>query len=119
MTYPSTPELDKLRETMELQEFTQRLGEVLDSTEGFEGFVLAEWVPDSCRSCGGTGKIYRMRQDDYRKCHRCKGGGDDDEYRILAHRSPSNKNLTALFGLDYDKMEAEREAVLEYIRAGP
>lgn len=112
MTYPSTPELDKLREKLELNEFSQRLGGALDDGP----LVLAEWVPDSCSRCGGEGKIYKMRADEFVTCPRCKETGSDPDHKRLAHRSPSNKNLAALFNLDYDKMEDERTAVLDHIR---
>ena len=99
---------------MELQEFTQRLGEAF---EGMDGFTLAEWVPDRCGRCSGSGEIYNMRKNNYRTCDRCKRTGLDPEVKTLAHRSPSNKNLAAVFGLDYFKMEAERDAVLKYVQA--
>ncbi len=111
--YPPTPELDKLTETFTLAEVTQRLGEALDDTEGF---VLAEWVPDKCHNCGGRGTIYRFDEDDYVDCHLCKTTGIDPKEIALSHRSPSNRNLAVLFGLDHDKMEDERTAVLQYVQ---
>ncbi len=121
MTYPPTPELDKLTETHTLAEFTQRLGEALDDTEGF---VLAEWVPDKCHNCGGRGQIFRfdggLKEELYDDCALCKTSGNDPHEITLAHRSPSNRNLAVLFGLDHDKMEDERTAVLQYVQeAGP
>ncbi len=112
MTYPSTPELDKLQETLALHVFSQQLGEALDNGP----LVLAEWVPDNCRRCSGTGETYHMRKDHYRKCSRCNGTGDDLEDKRLAHRSPSNRNLARLLRLDHDKMEEEREAVLKHVQ---
>lgn len=126
MTYPPTPELDKLTETHTLAEFTQRLGEALDDEKGF---VLAEWVPDKCHNCGGRGTIFRVENahdmatvplmeapglEDI--CGLCVGTGMDPKEITLAHRSPSNRNLAKLFDLDDDKMEDERVAVLQYIR---
>lgn len=129
MTYPPTPELDKLAETHTLAEFTNRLGEALDDEKGF---VLAEWVPDKCHNCGGRGTVLRVesvydmatvplaeapRMDD---CALCQTTGLDPHEITLAHRSPSNKNLAELFGLDYVKMEDERGAVLRYVQeVGP
>jgi hypothetical protein len=113
MTYPETPELDKLKETMELHEFTQRLGEALDGTEDF---VLAAWVPDHCHNCNGNGTIYDTHEGTDWECRRCKGTGTDPKEITLAHRSPSNRNLAILFGLDSTKMEDERDAVLVYVR---
>lgn len=115
MTYPLTPELDKLTETFTLAEVTQRLGEALDDTEGF---VLAEWVPDTCTNCGGGGDEYDIWKNVHNQCSRCEGSGSDPTAITLAHRSPSNKNLAELFGLDDNKMEAERMAVLHYIQEG-
>lgn len=120
VTYPSTPELDKLKETMTLAEFTQRLGEALDATEGF---VLAEWVPDKCHNCGGRGTIFLfdgVDPDAYVDCGLCHKTGLDPHEITLAHRSPSNRNLAKLFDLDDDTMEDERVAVLHYIQeVGP
>ena len=112
MTYPSTPELDKLQETLALHEFSQRLGEALDNGP----LVLASWVPDNCRRCGGGGQLWQWRDDTYRGCDRCNKTGDDPEDKRLGHRSPSNKNLAQLLGLDHDKMEEEREAVLAHVQ---
>ncbi len=114
MAYPKTPELDKLTETFTLTEFTQRLGEALDSKDGF---VLAEWVPYRCRKCGGHGTVYNMRANEDVPCDRCKRTGYDPDEITLAHRSPSNRNLAILFGLDHEKMETEREAVLKHVQA--
>ncbi len=120
MTYPPTPELDKLTETFTLAEVTQRLGEALDDEKGF---VLAEWVPDMCHNCGGRGTIFLFDGDDpdaYVDCGLCHKTGIDPKEITLAHRSPSNKNLAWIFGLDYDKMEVERQAVLRYVQeVGP
>ncbi len=113
MTYPESPELAKLKEKLELQEFTQRLGEALD----YGPLVLAEWVPDNCRRCSGTGQLYQYRKDIYVGCDRCNKTGDDPDDKRLAHRSPSNKNLAILFDLDHNKMEAERDAVLKHVQA--
>ncbi len=129
MIYPKTPELDKLTETFTLAQVTQRLGEALDNTEGF---VMAEWVPDKCHNCGGRGTVYRIesahdmatiplaeapRMDD---CALCQTTGLDPHEITLAHRSPSNRNLAVLFGLDPNKMEDERTAVLQYVQeVGP
>ncbi len=113
MTYPETPELDKLNETLELHEFTQRLGEALDGTDGF---VLAAWVPDFCRRCDGTGELYQFRKHTYVGCNRCNKTGNDPDDRRLAHRSPSNRHLAELLRLDHDKMEDERQAVLAYVQ---
>ncbi len=116
-TYPPTPELDKLTETFTLAEVTQRLGEALDDAEGF---VLAEWVPDICTNCDGHGTIYMMNLNSHVDCLLCKTTGLDPHEITLAHRSPSNRNLAKLFGLDDNKMEAERVAVLQYIQeVGP
>ncbi len=112
MTYPSTPELDKLQETLKLHEFSQRLGEALDNGP----LVLAEWVPDSCSRCSGTGEIYQFRKNTYIGCDRCNKTGDDPDDRRLGHRSPSNRNLARLLGLDHNKMEDEREAVLKHVQ---
>ena len=114
MAYPPTPELDKLSEMMELHEVTQRLGEALDSKDGF---VLAAWVPDLCMNCGGDGEEYDIWKNDHFTCTRCKGSGSDPTAITLAHRSPSNRNLAKLFGLDHEKMEAERDAVLRHVQA--
>ncbi len=113
MSYPSTPELDKLKENLELNEFTQRLGEALDNTDGF---VLAVWVPDACTNCGGDGTIYDIWDDRRNECNRCEGRGIDPTAITLAHRSPSNRNLATLLGLDHNKMEAERDAVLRHVQ---
>lgn len=99
---------------MELQEFTQRLGEAF---EGMEGFALAAWVPDHCGECGGSGEIYQMRKNNYRGCKRCHRTGLDPEHKMLSHRSPSNRNLAELLGLNHEKMEAERDAVLKHVQA--
>jgi hypothetical protein len=109
MTYPNTPELDKLTETFTLAQFTQRLGEALDDEKGF---VLAAWVPDTCTTCGGDGKD--TWEDE--TCTRCSGSGSDPTAITLSHRSPSNRNLATLFGLDHNKMEAERDAVLRHVQ---
>ncbi|KKL80995.1 hypothetical protein LCGC14_1999170 [marine sediment metagenome] len=114
MAYPKTPELDKLSEMMELHEVTQRLGEALDSEDGF---VLAAWVPDLCMNCGGGGEEYDIWKNTHSTCERCKGSGSDPTAITLAHRSPSNRNLAILFGLDHEKMEAERDAVLKHVQA--
>lgn len=115
MSYPATPELDKLTEKMELQEFTQRLGEALDSTDGF---VLAAWVADTCTYCSGYGTVYDMKDNEnFVTCERCHRTGLDPTKVTLAHRSPSNRNLADLMGLDHEKMEAERDAVLEHVQA--
>lgn len=118
VSYPPTPELDRLTETHTLAEFTQRLGEALDDEKGF---VLAEWVPDKCHNCGGRGLVYRPDTDEeFVECGLCAGTGNDPREITLSHRSPSNRNLAKLFGLDADKMEDERIAVLQYIQeAGP
>ena len=111
--YPPTPELDKLTETHTLAEFTQRLGAALDDTEGF---VLAAWVPDTCMNCGGGGEEYDIWKNTHSVCSRCEGSGNDPTSITLSHRSPSNRNLAVLFGLDHDKMEDERTAVLRYVQ---
>ncbi len=113
VSYPLTPELDKLTETFTLAEVTQRLGEALDDAEGF---VLAEWVPDKCHNCGGRGTIYMMNLNQDVDCLLCHTTGLDPHEITLAHRPPSNRNLAVLFGLDHDKMEDERVAVLQFIR---
>ncbi len=113
MAYPKTPELDKLSERMELNEFTQRLGAALDETDGF---VLAAWEPDACTNCGGDGEVYDIWKNRHTKCARCNGSGSDPTAITLSHRSPSNRNLAALFGLDHKKMEAERDAVLRHVQ---
>lgn len=112
--YPDTPELDKLTETFTLAEVTQRLGEALDSQDG--RFVLAAWVPDNCMNCGGDGEVYDIWKNTHSTCSRCKGYGNDPTAIVLSHRSPSNKNLADLFGLDYNKMEDEKSAVLKHVQ---
>ncbi len=114
MKYPNTPELDKLSERVELQEFTQRLGSALDSTDGF---VLAAWVPDICTNCGGDGEVYDIWENTHTECVRCDGSGSDPTAITLSHRSPTNRNLAILFDLDHEKMENERDAVLKYVQA--
>ncbi len=99
---------------MGLHEFSQRLGEALDSTDGF---VLAAWVPDTCMNCGGGGDEYDIWKNTHSQCSRCEGSGTDPTATTLAHRSPSNRNLAELMGLDHEKMEAERDAVLRHVQA--
>lgn len=113
MAYPETPELDKLSERMELQEFTQRLGSALDSTDGF---VLAAWEPATCINCEGNGEEYDIWERTRSQCTRCQGSGGDPTEITLSHRSPSNRNLAMLFDLDHKKMEDERDAVLKHIQ---
>ena len=113
VSYPSTPELDKLTETFTLAEFTQRLGEALD--DGGD-FVLATWVQDTCLNCMGDETFYSIQEDRRIECERCKGTGIDPTAITLSYRSPTNRNLAKLFGLDDDKMEDERTAVLQYIQ---
>lgn len=114
MPYPKTPELDKLSERMELQEFTQQLGEALDDAKGF---TLAAWVPDRCHRCYGLCTTYDIHADEEVTCDRCDGTGNDPDDITLAQRSPSNRNLAELMGLDHEKMEAERDAVLIHVQA--
>ncbi len=114
MKYPDTPELDKLTRTFTLAQFTQRLGEALDDEKGF---VLAAWVSDACMNCLGEGTIYEIWDDRRNECERCEGKGIDPTAITLAHRSPSNRNLAELMGLDHKKMEDERDAVLKHVQA--
>jgi len=115
MTYPDTPELDKLRETMEVQEFTQRLGEAFEGSE--LNLVLARRRASECHKCNGFGEVYNYKDNEDVECDRCLGSGLDPEFTDLEEVGHLNRHLAALMGLDYDKMEAERDAVLKYVQA--
>lgn len=112
----SYPEHEKLHETMELSEFSNRLGAYLDDER--TRFVLAEWGPAACRRCGGSGQVYNMRANEHSECGRCEGSGWDPELKDLSMaRGGLNQNLAEIFDVDYNKLMDEKDQMLTEIRA--
>lgn len=93
-TEPKYPEHEKLRETMQLSEFTQRLGSALDHG------VLDRHENE-----------YQLVKELYNPKLEHPSG----ERHI--HVSNLNEALADLMGIDYDKLMAEKDAMLEEIRS--
>lgn len=89
--YPATPELDRLDEQMALKDFTQLLGEALD-----------------LGTVDKYGRLYRLVLL------------DDDDLDFEERHLPVinlNEALADLFGLDYKKIQDERDAVYQWVSA--
>ena len=98
MEHPGTPELDKL---MKVTEFSQPLGEFMTWLRD-QGVHLRRWMEDDEQVV----MRYRSRQDD--------PGGQG----FWADDPRSTEQLLAdYFQIDLVKAEAERRALLEYMRA--
>ena len=89
MTYPPTPEHDKLQEVMTLSKFSQRLGEALDSG-----------VTDR------HGRPYRLVVLDLDSVH------EERHWNVYN----LNEALADLLGVDYKALMDEKDAVLAYVR---
>jgi len=89
-----TPELDKLRA---IQDKSQTMGEFLDSLSN-QGLYLCEKAPDS----------YGMRTVD-------EMGDEWDSY--IPTMIPVEKLLAGFFGIDLQKVEDEKRAILASIQS--
>ena len=86
---PPTPELDKMAQVRE-DNHTEHIGAFLEDSK----YVLAEWV-----DCG-----------DYHD-HPCS-----EEAHLVQVSLPIDRILMEHFGIDWTKVEAERRALLDFIR---
>ena len=92
-----TPELDKMRE---VHEQSQTIGEFLDTSE----YVLARWV-DCSR------EFHEGADISYGRC-------PEDHHLVEVHQT-IEEVLAEYFGIDLEKVEAERQAILDVLRALP
>lgn len=99
--YPSTPELDRL---LAVAPFSQHVGDFLDWLAQ-EGFVLAK------HACP-HGNLDHLDCEESKYCRR----GDETPVLWAQHVNPE-ATLAAFYDIDLNKIEAERRAVLEYLRS--
>jgi hypothetical protein len=93
--YPETPNLDK---ALKIQETSQGIGEFLD------------WL--------ATEKHYYLSEDVKRTilANTTFVGKDFEIVESMPIRTPKERLLAEFFGIDYDEMNNEKEAVLKYVR---
>ncbi len=89
-TQPPTPNLDMM---LEVTEESNKIGAFLDWMSAEMGLVICEWYGDE--------------EDPF-----CEGG----YHPALTGHSGTNRLLAAYYGIDYDEMERERQATLEWWR---
>lgn len=107
MTAPKTPECDKLQEA---QAFSQKIGEFLDWLGQEKGVFLAhehEWVDEEPTS----GSIFKEPGDPGYETVKIKRSG------TFPYSYQIEKLLAEFFEIDLDKVEEEKRAILEHMRA--
>lgn len=119
---PETPELDKQRKARE-EGHSEAIGEFLDWLRG-EGYLLAKSHShdDGCL-CDGPWHDLKATDADPKQRH-CPECGWPHRAEVCGYREgelamagkPINDLLADYFGIDLDKIEAERRAILDYIR---
>lgn len=119
------PEHDKL---MAVKDESQTIGEFLDWLPGGTDLRVCERiVKTDCRgggiwerwTCIGGRKINDREDSDEGECPICHGTGlvDRDEPLYLPAHVDINKILAKFFEIDLNKLEAEKRAMLDALRA--
>lgn len=114
------PEHEKLKV---VQEKSQAVGEFIDWLRGVKHWQICEYheaVLRDCKHCNGTG-VFQPTFGEAQACWKCTEGkvhaelGDRDEYQPV--RFQINNLLGEFFGIDAKKLEQEKVAMLDDIRA--
>lgn len=113
--YPDTPELDRLSK---VSNESQVAGEFLEWLLGTKGYNLSEIKEErinerECTRCRGKGTVRKGAE----LCRRCNGEGTvwdyTREHEVMVWTG-TQELLAEFFGIDQNKVEAERRAVLEW-----
>ena len=93
--YPPTPELDKRKREVLDPGLNKVVQDFYDWLTQEKGYVLARYVPEE---------------------ERFEGDGIYGEQPVAVHPDPEQM-MAEFFGIDLAKIEAERRAILEYLRS--
>ena len=132
MEVPATPELDKLAAARK-SGGSQEIGAFLEWLDG-RNFAIGQWYTPvemmRCSGCSGSGIVVQSerRRDEHgysrfkktnRVCPGCEGMGEREvelEQRFMPVYRSVEAWLAEYFGVDLDKVEQERRAILEAYR---
>lgn len=119
------PEHKKQRRSIE-EGHSQAIGEFIDWLLG-QGIHLVRWgtnpddPPLTCAFCNGTGLRWQQRGDGSARspsnCSHCGGTGQRAREGWLPDTRSPNRLLADYFEIDLAKIEDEKRAMLESIRA--
>lgn len=110
------PEHDKLHVIVDK---SQTIGQFVDWLHEEQNIHFARWETRStCRHCDGFGTV----GPDDEECWKCDGtgytpGSEGDYNRLIPVTTNIQVLLASYFGIDLNKLEAEKEAMLETQRA--
>lgn len=94
----------------------QAQGEFLDWLLGAGGYVLAEWQKPYCRACE---RPWEADPDGHcRYCGAYESQRGPIEDRLMPAYDGIEKLLARFHGIDLDKLDAEKRAMLAELRAG-